>query len=148
MRAHDGSVAGFEALLRWERPDGTIIPPNDFIPIAEETGLIVSIGDWIIDQACEQLRAWNREAINAPWISVNVSAMQLGHHRLQRSLRRALEQSGADPRRLVIELTESAFVTDEETNTAELDQLRRMGVPEIDLPRRMLYYLCAAMPLM
>ena len=128
IRCADNSVAGFEALLRWRRPDGTFIAPGDFIPIAEETGLIVPIGDWIILEACAQLRAWEREGIHAPWVAINVSALQLRHDNLRRSLVDAIEQTGVDARRLVIELTESALVVGEDADTTQLQALRRLGV--------------------
>jgi len=124
----DGSVSGFEALLRWRRPDGSMIPPGEFIPIAEETGLIVPIGDWIIHEACSQLEAWSYDGIVEPWISINVSALQLRHDNLRRSLEDAIARMGADPRRLMIELTESAMVSPGATNIAQLQQLRDLGV--------------------
>ena len=124
----DGSVAGFEALLRWSRPDGSMIPPGEFIPIAEETGLIVPIGDWIIHEACSQLEAWSYDGIDAHWISINVSALQLRHDNLRHSLENAIARMGADPRRLMIELTESAMVSPGVTNIAQLQQLRDLGV--------------------
>jgi diguanylate cyclase len=128
LRPSDNSVAGFEALLRWQRPDGTVIAPRDFIPIAEETGLIIPIGDWVIRQACEQLRTWSHDHIDRPWISVNVSPLQLRHDTVLRSLRQALAQTGADPSRLMIELTESALVSDEDINSTQLEQIRKLGV--------------------
>lgn len=127
VRPDDGSVAGFEALLRWQRPDGTLIAPSDFVPIAEETGAIVPIGDWVIDRACEQLQAWNRSGIDVPWISINVSAQQLQHGALQQTLERALARTGADPTRLVIELTESALVTEDDADASQLQHIRRLG---------------------
>ncbi len=128
IRCDNGSIAGFEALLRWRRPDATFIAPNDFIPIAEETGLIVPIGDWIIREACAQLRAWEREGIREPWIAINVSALQLRHDNLKGSLIDAFRDTAVDPRRLMIELTESALVGGEDANTAQLQELRRLGV--------------------
>jgi diguanylate cyclase (GGDEF)-like protein len=124
----DGSVAGFEALLRWRWPDGSMIPPGEFIPIAEETGLIVPIGDWIIREACAQLEAWSYDGINDHWISINVSALQLRHDNLRRSLAHAIANMAADPHRLMIELTESAMVSPGATNIAQLQQLRDLGV--------------------
>jgi diguanylate cyclase (GGDEF)-like protein len=128
VRCDDGSVTGFEALLRWRRPDGTNIPPADFIPIAEETGLIVPIGDWIIRQACEQLRAWSLDGIRTPWIAINVSALQLRHDHVLRSIVDVMADTDVDPSRLMIELTESALVSGDDTNTAQLEALRRRGV--------------------
>jgi EAL domain-containing protein (putative c-di-GMP-specific phosphodiesterase class I) len=105
-----------------------MIPPSEFIPIAESTGLIVPIGDWIIERACEQLEEWTRIGIDTQWISINVSALQLRHDNLRRSLSRAIAHMGADPRRLMIELTESALVGPGDANTAQLQQLRELGV--------------------
>jgi diguanylate cyclase (GGDEF)-like protein len=128
VRPIDGSVAGFEALLRWERADGTLITPDDFIPIAEETGLIVPIGDWVIGRACEQLRTWQEQGIDAPWISINVSVLQLRHGALLETFRRAIARTGANPARIVMELTESALVSEDEADTVQLDDLRGIGV--------------------
>jgi len=128
VRPTDGSVAGFEALLRWERADGTLIAPTDFIPIAEETGLIVPIGDWVIEQACDQLASWQRQGIDLPWISINVSVLQLQHGALGQTFERALARTGADPRRIVIELTESALVNEDDEGATQLAHLRALGV--------------------
>jgi diguanylate cyclase (GGDEF)-like protein len=128
VRTTDGSVAGFEALLRWERADGSLIAPTDFIPIAEETGLIVPIGDWVIERACDQLRAWQRQGIDVPWISINVSVLQLQHGALLQTFERAFARTGADPSRIVMELTESALVNEDDTDAAQLARLRELGV--------------------
>jgi diguanylate cyclase (GGDEF)-like protein len=128
VRPSDGSVAGFEALLRWQRADGTLIAPSDFIPIAEETGLIVPIGDWVIERACEQLQEWQRQGIDGPWIAINVSVLQLHHGALRHTLDRALARTGADPTRLVIELTESALVSEDEGEASQLHDIRTLGV--------------------
>ena len=128
VRPIDGSVAGFEALLRWERADGTLITPDEFIPIAEETGLIVPIGDWVIEHACDQLRSWQRQGIDDPWISINVSVLQLHHGTLLETFERAIARTGANPARIVLELTESALVSEDEADTSQLDDLRRLGV--------------------
>ena len=128
VRPTDGSVAGFEALLRWERADGTLIAPADFIPIAEETGLIVPIGDWVIEHACDQLRAWQREGIDEAWISINVSVFQLHHGGLVQTFERALARTGANPARIVMELTESALVGEDDGDAAQLAHLRALGM--------------------
>jgi len=128
VRPTDGTVAGFEALLRWERADGTLIAPDEFIPIAEETGLIVPIGDWVIERACDQLRSWQLQGIDDPWISINVSVLQLRHGALLQTVQRALARTGADPARIVIELTESALIGEGEADTLQIDDLRRLGV--------------------
>ena len=128
VRPTDGSVAGFEALLRWERADGTLIAPTDFIPIAEETGLIVPIGDWVIEQACDQLQAWQDQGIDAPWISINVSVLQFQHGALLQTFERAFARTGADPSRIVMELTESALVNEDDAGAVQLARLRELGV--------------------
>lgn len=128
VRPTDGSVAGFEALLRWQRSDGTLIAPADFIPIAEETGLIVPIGDWVIERACDQLQAWQHQGIDEPWLSINVSVLQLQHGALVKTFERALARTHADPSRIVIELTESALVSENDTDGAQLAHLRELGV--------------------
>ena len=128
VRPIDGSVAGFEALLRWERADGSLIAPADFIPIAEETGLIVPIGDWVIEHACDQLGAWQREGIDNLWISINVSVLQLQHGALLQTFERAFARTGADPSRIVMELTESALVNEDDAGSAQLARLRELGV--------------------
>jgi len=128
VRPTDGSVAGFEALLRWRRPDGTLITPDEFIPIAEETGLIVPIGDWVIEHACDQLHAWQQQGIDEPWISINVSVLQLRHGALLETFERAIARTGANPARIVLELTESALVGEDEADAPQLDELRRLGV--------------------
>ena len=128
VRSDDATVVGFEALLRWQRPDGTLISPADFIPIAEETGVIVPIGTWVIEQACRKLAAWTRNGVTQPSISVNVSAMQLRQGTLPRDIRRVLARTDADPTRLILELTESVLV--DETNQAieQLEQIRQLGI--------------------
>ena len=128
VRPTDGSVAGFEALVRWQRSDGTLIGPADFIPIAEETGLIVPIGDWVIERACEQLRDWKAAGIEDSWISINASVLQLQHGALLASFQQALVRTGADPSRIVLELTESALVSEDDADILQLDDLRRLGV--------------------
>ena len=128
VRPDDGSVAGFEALLRWRRSDGTLIAPGDFIPIAEETGLIVAIGDWVINRACDQLQGWQRQGIDDAWISINVSALQLRHGALRQSFDRAIARTGADPGRIVIELTESALISEDDADAAQLAYIRQLGV--------------------
>jgi diguanylate cyclase (GGDEF)-like protein len=128
VRPTDGSVAGFEALVRWRRADGTLIGPDDFIPIAEETGLIVPIGDWVIERACEQLRDWSAQGIDDTWVSINVSVLQLRHGSLLTTFERALAKTGADPKRIVLELTESALVSEDDADTLQLDDLRRLGM--------------------
>ena len=127
VRAADETVVAFEALLRWRR-DGELMNPYAFIPIAEESGLIVPIGEWVIERACEQLAAWTAEGIDRPSIAVNVSALQLQNGGLERSVVRSLERARADPSRLVVEVTESLLIQDDHQALGQLRRLRERGV--------------------
>jgi diguanylate cyclase (GGDEF)-like protein len=128
VRPQDNAVVNFEALVRWERPDGSFVLPGDFIPVAEETGAIVQIGTWVIDQACNQLANWALDGITEPSISINVSAHQFRNQTVVHDLTRALVRTGADPARLTIEITESALLRDQDHVAQQLDQIRRQGV--------------------
>ena len=117
-------VSGVEALIRWRHPERGLVPPMEFIPLAEETGLILPIGDWVMKQAC-------RDALNMPddiAVAVNVSAVQFKGGRVVQSVREALAQSGLCPHRLEIEITESVLITDGPATVAALGQLKNMGV--------------------
>jgi len=118
------SVTGHEALLRWNHPDKGLIPPMAFIPTAEETGMIIPIGDWVLRQACEDAAA--RPELKR--VAVNVSAAQFSHPDLPGMIRSALEESGLAPSRLEIELTESTLMADPERNLAILGEIQDMGV--------------------
>ena len=124
----DQRIVGVEGLIRWEHPTRGLISPAEFIPLAEETGLIVPIGAWILQEACRQAARWDRSYPQRPpvYISVNVSARQLTIDLLD-TVSRALEESGLHPRRLVIEITESVMV--ERAESAQLVRaLRERGV--------------------
>jgi diguanylate cyclase (GGDEF)-like protein/PAS domain S-box-containing protein len=127
----DGNqIVGVEALVRWRRPDGTLVPPGDFIPVAEETGLIRPIGRWVLHEACQQLARWRSELPQAAGMSmsVNVSARQLQDASLLEDVESALRETGLDPGSLILELTESAVVENLEGASATLQQLRWMSV--------------------
>jgi len=128
IRMRDESVSGFEALLRWQRADGTLLEPAEFIPIAEETGTIVPIGAWVIEQACHKLAAWELDGIDDPSISINVSALQFRHDALLHDLKRALARSGAHPARLTLEITESLLVSENDHVIEQLETIRQLGV--------------------
>ena len=117
-----------EALIRWRHPERGLIPPDQFIPLAEESGLIVSIGEWVLREACRQARAWKDHGLPVVRIAVNVSPLQFRRLDLVETVRRALTDAGVDARYLEIELTESAVMTHPEESVEILERLSRMGV--------------------
>jgi diguanylate cyclase (GGDEF)-like protein len=125
-----GAVSELEALVRWDHPSRGLLPPADFIPLAEETGLIVPLGAWVLDQACQQLAAWEAGDQRHPplGLSVNLSPRQLRHPELPSRVAQALTSSGLDPHRLTLEITESSMVDDLGTAEATLQALRGLGV--------------------
>ena len=124
-----GRLVGAEALVRWEHPDRGRVYPNDFIGIAEATGLIVPLGAWILHTACMQLAAWAKNAETAHLIlAVNVSARQFRHVHFVAELLEVLRETGADPARLKLELTESLLLDDAEAAIARMIELRTHGV--------------------
>ncbi len=125
----EGTV-DFEALVRWQKAPGVLVPPGSFIGVAEEIGLIVFIGDYVIREACRAAAAWNAGLPPSQWvsISVNVSARQLHDAGLVNTVQRALEVSGADPAMLRLELTESAAISDLQQSVATLKAVRSLGV--------------------
>jgi diguanylate cyclase (GGDEF)-like protein len=122
----DGSLAGIEALLRWQTPRDGLRQPNDFVPAAEESGLIVDIGGWVLDTACAQLAVWRDKGIAPPRLAVNVSAQQLRHVEFPKVVRRALDKYGLSADLLELELTESVF--SDEAAGAALGRLAQAGV--------------------
>ncbi len=125
----DGTISGFEALLRWERPGHGLVPPMDFIPLAEETGLIVPIGEWVLNEACRQTARWNEEFLDRPLhVSINVSGRQLNQANLRDTVERAVHSAGIDPEWIILELTESMLLDDAEWALAQLESVKRLGV--------------------
>ena len=124
----DGSIAGAEALLRWTHPTMGSISPARFIPIAEQSGLIVEIGDWVIDRACRQAAEWFANGQPAFPVSVNVSAMQFWRGKLDEVIRDALATTGLDPGVLELELTESIIMRDIDLTSRVLEELNELGV--------------------
>ncbi|KRB51652.1 diguanylate phosphodiesterase [Rhizobium sp. Root708] len=120
---HDG-LGGFEALLRWRHPERGLTPPMDFIPIAEENGLIVPIGEWVLREACRTAAAWPKHLK----IAVNLSVCQFRHNGLLASVVAALDESGLQPERLEIEITESVFLADVEQSLPLLRALKQLGI--------------------
>ena len=123
-----GYVHSAEALIRWRHPERGMIMPNDFIPMAEECGLIVTIGEWVMREACRQCKQWQRDGLQPLRVAVNVTASQFRRGNLLSVIRRAVEEVDLDPRYLELEITESAVMTNPEESTGILEQLSRMGV--------------------
>ena len=123
-----GDIVGAEALLRWRHPERGMLPPLKFIPLAEESGLIVPIGEWVLQEACRQAKTWQAGRSEPIRVSVNISSRQLGQPGLVDAVRRALDESGLRPRQLELELTESTLVQDEQSTLARLDALKVLGV--------------------
>jgi diguanylate cyclase (GGDEF)-like protein len=126
--APNGPVIGVEALVRWAHPTRGLIAPDQFIPLAEKTGLIVPIGEWVLDEACRQISEW-REAGRRDWtMAVNLSALQFGHASLIQTVREALKRHALEPGCLTLEVTESTAMRSADASLRILQQLRDMGV--------------------
>lgn len=124
----DGSIHGFEALLRWNHPSLGLIPPGEFIPVAEETGIIVQLGRWVVRRACKQMALWNRTYDTSLQVSVNLSAKQFQDEDLVRHVKSALDDSGLDARKLDLELTETAVLENKEQAIRMLNAFKEMGI--------------------
>jgi diguanylate cyclase (GGDEF)-like protein len=123
-----GRVIGVEALLRWRRPGIGLIPPDSFIPLAEETGVIIPIGEWVLRSACAQAKAWHVAGYTDLVMAVNVSARQFRQQNVPQLVLSALAESGLPARYLELELTESVLMRDRETAVKALRQLKEIGV--------------------
>ncbi len=123
-----GRIVGAEALIRWHVPEQGMIPPGRFIPLAEETGLIVPIGRWVLQTACAQNKAWQRAGLPPIVVSVNVSARQFRHDNLVETVADVLAQTGLDGKFLEIELTESMVMHDAAKLAAMLVELKKLGI--------------------
>jgi diguanylate cyclase len=121
-------LRGFEALLRWQHPKLGLMPPAKFIPVAEESGLILPIGTWVLEQACRQNATWQREGLKPVRVSVNVSAPQFDRPDFLETVTRALAQAGLRPEFLELEVLESMLVTQLEESIKRMDDLRALGV--------------------
>ena len=124
----DKEIAGFEALLRWKHPIWGDISPLEFIPAAEKSGLIVAIGDWVIDEVCRQAIEWNAAALSPVKIFANVSGVQLERPDFVLKIANALARSGLAPQRLELEITESWIISDLRGAAAKLQKLRDLGI--------------------
>ncbi len=125
----DGHLKGFEALVRWNRGTLGMVSPGSFIPVAEDSGLIVPIGEWILDEACRQVAAWQRASVNgAPTVSVNLSGRQLAQRGIAEVVARSVAEAGADPGGLNIEITETVLLDDVDQAVRTLGSLKDIGV--------------------
>ncbi len=122
-----GSIIGSEALIRWYKEDGAMIPPNDFIPIAEDTGLILPIGEWVLCEACRQIRRWHVEGFKLK-VAVNISARQLFETDFIAVVGNAVAEANIDPRYLTLEMTESQLIKNVDQAVQTISQLRKMGI--------------------
>jgi diguanylate cyclase (GGDEF)-like protein len=129
VNLEDGRVCEVEALIRWQHPRRGLVSPAHFIPLAEETGLIVAVGQWVLEQACFQAVAWHEAHPEAaPRLSVNLSAKQFQHPRLVEEIARSVRTSGLDPRMLTLEITESAIMADTDGAAETLVRLKDLGI--------------------
>jgi len=124
-----GEITGVEALIRWRHPDRGVVPPIDFISLAEETGLIVPIGEWVLREATQRVAEWNRRRPGKPLtVSVNISAVQLEQSTLPQVVGSALDDSGLPAGRLTLELTESLLVDHRAATLDRLHAIKALGV--------------------
>jgi diguanylate cyclase (GGDEF)-like protein len=128
VRVRTGRGSAAEALVRWMHPERGLVGPGEFIPVAEESGLIVPLGEWVLRAACAQIKAWREAGLSVPRISVNVSGEQFRAQQLSRTVAAALAGSGVDPRHLALELTESAIMDDAPSNVRTLHELKDLGL--------------------
>jgi EAL domain-containing protein (putative c-di-GMP-specific phosphodiesterase class I) len=131
----DQSITGFEALVRWNHPRRGLLYPSEFIPIAEETGLIVPLGLWILHEACRQMAAWHKSMVREPAlsISVNISFKQLAEASLAEDVERILAETGLDPATLKLEITESSIMENAQLAIATLRRFKELNISlEID----------------
>jgi EAL domain-containing protein (putative c-di-GMP-specific phosphodiesterase class I) len=123
-----GTTIGMEALVRWRHPQRGLVNPVEFIPLAEETALIIPLGQWVLREACRQNKAWQGEGLRPLRVAVNISGAQLRHDGLVDQVALALRETGLEPRYLEIEITESVVMQNASSTVAMLDRLSRMGV--------------------
>ncbi len=123
-----GAVLGFEALARWNHPERGLVPPANFIPLAESTGLIRPLGQWVLEEACRQAAAWSVTMGRAIGMAVNVSGHQLGQSDFLAVVRNSIEAAGIDPAQLCLEMTESVLMNDTEDVLSLLNELKAMGI--------------------
>nr|WP_315222977.1 EAL domain-containing protein [uncultured Duganella sp.] len=128
VNLHTGAIAGAEALLRWQRPGFGLVFPSEFVPVLEDTGLIVRVGAWIIDAACKQIGAWLRSGVGAVRVAVNVASRQFIEGDLEQVVRSALVRHEVPPELLELELTETALMSNAERTIMVLTNLKAIGI--------------------
>jgi diguanylate cyclase (GGDEF)-like protein len=126
--ARTGRITGMEALLRWQHPDLGMLAPDKFIYLAEETGFIIPIGEWVLRSACRQNKAWQQQGLSSVRVAVNLSAKQFGQYHLDEMIAATLLETGLGAEWLELEITESAIMKNAEQNAAILRKLKEMGV--------------------
>ncbi|MDR3436163.1 EAL domain-containing protein [Telmatospirillum sp.] len=124
----NGDIVGVEALIRWQHPDLGLIPPGRFIPVAEDSGLIVPVGAWVLKEACQQAAAWHKMGFEGLVVAVNLSAAQFKRGDLLSNISSALAESALDPECLELELTESILISDTNKVLSMVDRLKQLGV--------------------
>jgi len=124
----NGQIVGLEALVRWQHPERGMMLPGEFIPLAEETGLVVQLGDWVLSEACRQVKQWSDAGLAAGQTAVNISAVQLSREHLVESVKMALSQTGIAPEQLEIEITEKVVMADRDQSFKALADLKALGV--------------------
>ncbi len=123
-----GKIVGLEALIRWNQSDNTIVPPGEFIPIAEETGLIIPISDWILHTACMQSKEWHASLFPDVPVSVNISSQQFQQKNFVKTVKRVLEDTGTRPRDIILEITESTIMHNTDIVFSTLYELSKIGI--------------------
>jgi EAL domain-containing protein (putative c-di-GMP-specific phosphodiesterase class I) len=123
-----GRITGVEALLRWQHPELGLVPPVRFISILEDNGMIVPVGEWVLQQAARQLELWRRQGLAPVTMAVNLSGRQLQQKHLEQSIQRIVAQSGVDPRLLELEITESVLMRNPEQAAHILNELKSIGM--------------------
>ena len=122
-------IISAEVLLRWIHPERGLIPPDQFIPLAEETGVILALGNWALEAACTQMKAWENEASTRDLrLSINVSARQFHQPDCVSQVRKILDSSGVNPEKIMLELTESMAIDDIESAASKIRELKKIGV--------------------
>lgn len=123
-----GQIIGAEAMVRWQHPEHGLVPPLNFITLAEEMGLIVELGDWVLYEACKQTRFWQQQGLNIPKIAVNLSSLQFEDEAFMGRIRNALKETGLSPGALKLELTESVIMKNADSTIDALGELKSMGI--------------------